>query len=97
MTEDDLLARVEVELNLGGWRWHHCPRSIRCHGGPGWPDIIAFRPGRILAAELKSDDGRPSREQLRAGVDIARSGAAWRLWDPSHLERGIIQHEIKGD
>lgn len=95
MTEAELQAEVERQLEAGGWLWHHCPRTTRCHGPAGWPDLVAFRPCRVLAAELKSTDGRRSRAQERAAVMVAGSGAAYRLWTPDHAANGVIEHELK--
>jgi hypothetical protein len=86
MTELELQAEVLAALARDGWLVHHCCDSRHCQGPKGFPDVIAVGNGRLLVAELKSDDGRWSRDQLEwraafrsAGVDVAeiRPGTWW--------------------
>lgn len=84
MTEAELQAEVERQLDQAGLAWHHCPRSERCRGTKGWPDIVAFG-AAPFAAELKSDDGRRSREQIALARRIERAGVSCRLYRPGDI------------
>lgn len=69
VTEDELLEGVTDALTLGRWDWTHTRRSdlAQLMGTPGVPDIIAVsgERGMLLALELKSDHGQPTRDQAR--------------------------------
>ena len=69
MTEDELLVGVTDALTLGGWYWTHTRRSDlgMLQGTPGVPDILAAHGdrGTLLALELKSDHGQPTRDQAQ--------------------------------
>jgi len=94
MTEAELQAGVERLLDAAGVAWHHCPRSERCRGTPGWPDIVAF--GAVpFAWELKSGDGRRSRAQIATARKIVQAGADCRLWRPEHYDSGEIAAELE--
>ncbi len=69
MTEEELLAGVTDALTIGRWDWTHARRSdlAQLMGTPGVPDIFAVsgERGMLLALELKSDHGQPTRDQAR--------------------------------
>lgn len=96
VSEAQWLVAVGDTLDLYGWSWHHARPARRKDGkwatavqgnsSKGFPDIIAARPPRLLAIELKSATGRTTPEQrewiarLQAcGVEahVLRMPAAW--------------------
>ena len=77
VTELELQALVLEHCQDPGLYAHHCRDSRHCDGPRGFPDLIAVGGGRLVVAELKSDDGRWNRDQLEwrarfraAGVDV---------------------------
>jgi Holliday junction resolvase len=76
--ERHLQAALEEHLRATGWRFYHAWNSQ--HSAPGFPDVVALRGDRILAAEIKTMTGRVSREQ-RAWLDAFRvAGVPAYLW-----------------
>ena len=91
-SERDFQRDVESSAKLFGWETCHVAPGMTLRGKwttptsvPGWPDLMLYRPGEFLMAELKVDDGKLSKEQvaviaaLRAAGEtmpwIARGGA----------------------
>lgn len=80
-TERDFQQTVR---DLARWRrwWVFVVRDSRgCP--PGWPDLVALRPPRALAAELKSAKGRVTREQRTVLGLLSRCGIETHVWRPS--------------
>lgn len=66
MTEAELLLGITQALELAGWTWTHIIRSDGVTmGDSGFPDIIAAKPGRILAWELKTKHGQLTPAQMQ--------------------------------
>ena len=61
MRESDLLETIRQAAKMSGWLTYHALRSEGSE--PGFPDLVAARGGRLLLWELKSADGRVSKEQ----------------------------------
>lgn len=58
MTEDELMRGITDALTLSGWTWMHIIRSDGVTaGGEGFPDIVAYHPGRhrVILWELKGE------------------------------------------
>lgn len=84
-SEDDLLAYVKDQLELGHWIWHHAGDSRRSTAG--LPDIVAVRPPRVIFAELKSRTGRTRRLQ-KIFLEALRlcPGVETYIWRPEHMD-----------
>ena len=61
MRESDLLEAIRQAAKMSGWLTYHALRSQGSEAG--LPDLIMLRDGRLLFWELKSADGRVSKEQ----------------------------------
>lgn len=90
MTERQFQDAVLDLARLYRWLVYHPFDSRRSE--PGYPDITLARSGRLILAELKTDDGRLTREQLRWGavltsVDLDNPGVTYAVWRPSDLQR----------
>lgn len=93
-TGRDGFTRTVIEaMEWQGWRVYHTTDSrldtIYGETGRGFPDIMAVRPrdGRILVAELKSETGTLSTEQLIwLGVYMQRSGVEVYTWKPHDID-----------
>jgi hypothetical protein len=70
------------------WRRYH---TLNSRGSdPGFPDLVLLRPPRLVVAELKTEDGRVSRDQWAWLDDFAAAGAeayVWRPGDRADVER----------
>ena len=64
-SETELRRSVLDRLRRGGWRVHMLPqqRGHRTRTATGWPDVVAVKAGRMLAIELKTEDGDPTDAQ----------------------------------
>jgi hypothetical protein len=66
VTEDELMAGITEALTLAGWIWMHIIRSDGVTaGGSGFPDIVAYHPGRhlVILWELKGERTPITAEQ----------------------------------
>lgn len=106
VTEAELQRQVIDLAHIFGWRVMHVRKSIgRRAGGAawqtttsikGWVDLFLYHPdrGQVLAAELKSDSGRLTPEQIEVLDDLRRSGVQTRVWRPGDWEE--IQAVLTG-
>lgn len=66
LSEADFQANVVQLAQITGWWIHHDRGDYRecIAGDPGFPDLVLARRGRVVFAELKSDTGRLSANQI---------------------------------
>lgn len=95
LTEAEFQGQVVELAGILGWHHLHVRRSIGKRNGAsahqtatnvkGWPDLLLWREGshRLVAAELKSEKGRPTPEQLEVLASLERSGVETHVWRPS--------------
>lgn len=79
-----------------GWRVAHFRPARRGNGGwctpmqgnPGWPDCVFCHPARglFLVRELKTDQGRPTPEQVAWLAALEAAGVDAKIWRPSDLD-----------
>ncbi len=92
MTEAELQDAVIELCQLKGVWWFHphdSRRSIR-----GWVDLVVLGNHGALFAELKSEDGRQTMDQIRCAGRITKAGLQYRLWRPADLKDGTIAKEL---
>jgi hypothetical protein len=88
MSEDDFKRKV---IELAKWnKWlvtHFHPVKLPSgrwatplEGDAGLPDLVLARDGVVLLAELKSDTGKPTPEQVQW---LTAAGQHGRLWAPA--------------
>jgi len=88
------LQRAVVELaGYCGWKCLHVRRSLgrkrqwqTTTSIAGWPDLLLWRPGRIVAAELKSDTGRVTPEQDAVLASLEAAGVEVHVWRPADFD-----------
>ena len=76
---------------LTGWLWTHF-RPARTSKGwrtplagyPGFVDLVMVRRGRVLFAELKAEDGKPTPAQCKWLWALAEAGAEVYVFKPSN-------------
>lgn len=93
MMEDELQTNVEHALLVFGWRSYHTRYSIG--SAPGFPDLIAVRGDRVLAAELKREGKSPTRAQDAWLDDLAVAGVEVFVWYPSEWIDGTIESVLR--
>lgn len=79
VTERAFQAQVISMAKMLGWMVYHTHDSRRSE--PGFPDLVLVRE-RIIYAELKTDKGRQSPEQLIWLSKLNQAGAETYLWRP---------------
>jgi hypothetical protein len=52
----------------------------------GWPDLLLWRPGRVIAVELKSATGELTSEQTEVLESLAAAGIETHVWRPDDLD-----------
>lgn len=97
-SEDELLTVVMATAATGGWLRHHIRNSRRgvTQGDRGLPDCLLVRPPRFVAAELKQEKGRVTRDQQRWLDALAQCGFETYVWRPSDWVNGTIERILLG-
>lgn len=89
LPEKDFLAYVQARARWLGWATYHTHDSRR--SAPGFPDLVAAKPGRLIFAELKKERAKPTAAQTewldRLGTLTEPSGGivSTYLWRPSDM------------
>lgn len=93
VTESEWQEMVTDLARACGWETNHVRRSIgkgrrwtTATSKVGWPDLTLWRPGRLMFAELKTEDGKLTREQAAVLASLAKAGAEVHVWRPSQLD-----------
>lgn len=94
MTHAELVAAITALADARGLPWHYCPDTRRCKGAKGWPDLVIIGHWRALFREVKTEDGRCTREQLTYGSRLVRAGLDYELWREHDLESGHIEYQL---
>jgi hypothetical protein len=103
MTEAELTGAVLDLLDVLGWRAMHTRPARTAHGwrtplqGPtavGWPDIVAVKGDRLLAAELKVGRNKPSPDQLAWLDALSAAGAETHIWTDSDWTAGAVERAL---
>jgi hypothetical protein len=107
--EREYQSQVPQLLDALHWRAIHTYPLRTKHGwktgvsGPGcagFPDVLAVRDGRLLAAELKLAKGRLSPDQRNWLRDLAAAGAEVHVWrsgtDSLQQIAGVLQNRVDG-
>lgn len=105
ISEAQLQATVIGLLDTFKWTWvHHRPartksgayvNAVSGSGAKGWPDIFAVRGTDAVAWELKSQLGRPTKEQFQWLADLNRAGIEARVIRPSDLD--YVEDRLRPD
>lgn len=95
MNEAELTAAVLAECRALCLTVFHFPDSMRVTSR-GWPDLAILGPRRTLYRELKSADGRLTKEQIRTGQLLRGCGFDWAVWRPADWDDGTIARALQG-
>lgn len=88
-SESDFCKQVIQLARLYGWKVAHFRPAMTKHGwrtpvqgdGKGFPDCILVR-NKVIVAELKSEKGKPSAEQVEWLDRFRAAGCEAYLWKP---------------
>jgi len=83
--EKPFMAQVIKLARLRNWLVYHTHDSRR--SASGFPDLVLCRPPRLIFAELKSEKGKPTMEQVAWLDALSGCGVEVFCWRPSDLER----------
>lgn len=85
MKEKEYQRDIQLHLQRHGWLDYH-PR-VSFYDRPGFPDIVAIRPPRVIFAEIKTDKGRlsPAQEEYKRQLE-ACPGVEYYIWRPRDWE-----------
>lgn len=98
MSEDRGPDSLEANLRrlmakYGIWGYH--PRNS-VGSEKGWVDWVLLGPAGVIFAELKSEYGKLSAEQVDVGYKLRRAGGRYALWRPSDFYSGAIERALAG-
>jgi hypothetical protein len=93
LTETEFQATVVDLLRALGYRSMHVRRTVgrgrrwtTATSVEGWPDLFAWRPGRAVAIELKTETGLVSAAQERVLAELNGAGVEARVARPSQWD-----------
>lgn len=81
-SEAEFQAEVERIAKERGWRAYHTRDSRK--SAKGFLDLVLVRE-RVVWAELKAEDGRPTADQLNWIDDLRAAGEEVYVWKPSDM------------
>ena len=95
MKEDELLDHVLRMARKAGWGAYHVRNSRAgvIQGDVGFPDLVLVR-RRLLFAELKTETGAISEDQMMWSEWLKAVGHIVRYWRPSDWLSGVIEREL---
>jgi hypothetical protein len=101
MTEDELLNATIYLASLCGWLTTHFRAAktdkgyrTAIMGNKGFPDLVMVRE-RVVYAELKSDKGRMTHDQMEWSRRLIDAGQEWYLWRPAEWLDGSIERTLR--
>lgn len=77
----------------GFWWWVSKHRNVAERGG--MIDAWAIGTRGMLFAELKSDDGRRTREQIKVGRLLLALGMQYRVYRMSDFDDGTVRRDLE--
>lgn len=86
ISEKDFMEAVKAEAKRNRWLLYHTHNSRKSEAG--FPDLILLRETRIIAAELKAEDGKTTAAQdkwLEAFMSARVEVYVWRPKDFAHI------------
>jgi hypothetical protein len=99
VTEADFLGQVIELAHLYGWRVAHFRPAYTARGwrtpvqadGAGFPDLVMVGRGRVIAAELKRQQGKTTPDQLAWLAAFTDAGIQAFVWQPSDFDAIAVE------
>lgn len=92
--EKRFLARIRRLAREQGWSTYHTHNSRRSE--EGFPDLVLTDGRAVLFVELKSREGKLTRDQQRWLSLLAHAGAQTHVWRPSDWDAIVDRLTRKG-
>jgi hypothetical protein len=93
LLEKDFQKQIVDLAHLYGWRVAHFRKAWSADGkrcmtavaadGAGWPDLTLVKGEVLIFAEIKSDKGQASPEQIEWLHMLKKTGNIAKIWRPS--------------
>lgn len=90
MNEAAFQSQVVDLAKWCGWKVFHWPDSRRVTQ-PGWPDLVFVRAPEFFCAELKTNTGRLSKDQVQVLSELRESGIEVHVWRPKDFNAIIAR------
>ena len=96
MLESDLQGLVINRAEELGWAVIHIPDSRKvAKSAVGWPDLLLYRDGVIIFAELKAKGGRLTPQQQAWHKVLRDDGYEVNVWYEDDWDRGNIEYALQ--
>ena len=100
MTERELQKAVIQLAETTGWMVYHVQNvkgHLRAKTSVGFPDLIMIRDGQLVVAELKSEKGKLSQEQIHwlTSFNWLDKNCRVFVWRPEQWLNGDIEEVLK--
>jgi hypothetical protein len=92
-TERELLETIREAAKIGRWLLYHTHDSRR--SAAGFPDLVLVRGRDVIFAELKTERGRLTPEQVAWLGALRAAGQDAVVWRPSDLD-AVCFRLVKG-
>lgn len=87
---------MECFQRFGYLTFHVYDSRLTNNGSQGFPDMVAIGCGRTIFAELKTQRGKRSPEQLIWASAIRETTAEYYVWRPIDWRKGTIERIVRG-
>ena len=87
LSEREFQAAVMTIAHQLKWLFYHTHDSIGSQAG--FPDLVMVRGKRLIFAELKTEKGKLSMQQLEWTTGLTETAAEVYVWRPSMMDKII--------
>lgn len=87
VTEREFLQQIRTLARTMNWLCYHTHDSRRSE--PGFPDLVLTKGARLIFAELKTDIGKTTNEQIVWMASLEATGAEVYIWRPREFDRVV--------
>ncbi len=95
MTERQLQDAILDAARVLGWQHRYHTHDSR-RSAPGFPDLVLLRPPQIVVAELKTERGRLTGDQIGwLAAFEAVPGIEVFVWRPEHWVSGDVERMLR--
>ena len=93
-SEDQLQSQITEAATVLGWLWYHTHNSRRSPAG--FPDLVLVRGDRVIFAELKVWNKKPTEKQERWLGALDATAAEVYVWRPQDWLDGTVRDVLMG-